>query len=620
MPIRVPYNPARFVRLSVWNGRGVGLLIAAAMANGCSAGPLAEPMVTVASKPEVVTVASHMPLEPLPKIQRAAVVAPALDVETKRVAEKPTETMTPRPTMIAPPPPPYSTVEYPTIIHPSSSVAIAIPKTTDLVGGSAKDSASNSSESLRVVLRKVSVPGGQPEWIEGKVKRGRCAFPNLKDGAYDVFYVSSAMESGDIDAKLASRHPQRRIIVEGARASLLGSIRTPVGQPEPLHAGVEVIVAAATEKTAFDGTESDRPSLGDAVTIDAVQNQSNRGWELLAKRSYYSALDEFQAAIHEVGQRLGEAEQGLSGRQVTSDWQKMLDGKTEIATQIRSEQINPIDLASKLAGYVGNQPRMAATFHGLARTYDEISRGPRPLIRDAEGLAVLAYMTAMALDPSDSVAANDLGALCYRLGWLEKAKSSLEYAATNSPRDAVAAYNLGRVCWESGEPLEAEKWWQEAISRDPDFAPAHLEYARCVLRSGGLALYPEDCRKVAESLGRVSQLHSKGSPEAVWATSVLNRLELVGRELSMNDEGLIHRQWIARLGHHDVAKVQLASRPQQTRQQAATPAHVPRIAIATAASTSTGPSLQLEPVKLESESTLRRLGHIQESKQKGRRP
>src|SRR5690606_14588718 len=69
MPIRVPYNPARFVRLSVWNGRGVGLLIAAAMANGCSAGPLAEPMVTVASKPEVVTVASHMPLEPLPKIQ-----------------------------------------------------------------------------------------------------------------------------------------------------------------------------------------------------------------------------------------------------------------------------------------------------------------------------------------------------------------------------------------------------------------------------------------------------------------------------------------------------------------------------------------------------------------------
>lgn len=597
MPSRVPHNPTmpapRPQALTTF-------LCAFLLCAGCSTGRLVE---QIAATPPPKRIQGQLRVsENLP----AAVVEDAIvhQVKHSATAAKSASLESVQPTIIAPPPPPYSTVDYPTIIHTVSTVAVAVPDVTAQDGAKTNAAEAETRKTgVRVVLRRshFDSASGQAQFYESAVKRGRGTFHNLPDGAYDVFYVTGDPNTSAAEV-VANRNPDRRIIVQSPDSPLLSSIHSSVEGDAPLR----LVQDVSPEHSRFeaDAAVSASMSLGQAVTMDAIQDRSARGWELLSKRSLYAALEQFQSAIHEVGKRMGNSSESEK-QMAATDWQNLLDGKTDVATSIRTEQLDPAELAKKLTEYVGGQKGMASTFRGLGRTYDAIGQSPRPLIRDAEGLAVLAYMTAMALDPESFQAANDLGVLCHRLGWLENAKSNLTFAAERS-QDAVAAYNLGRVYWDAGQPMEAEKWWRTAIDRDDRLAPAHLEFVRCVLRSGGLALYPQDCQSFAQSLNRIVELRPKGAPESVWASSVLQRLQLVGRELELNDDGLVHRQW---LGRYSASVIDVAARGIDSSGSNATA--VPH---------DSGPILPAGPDMTGAVPAVRRLSHLERSNQKGSRP
>jgi tetratricopeptide (TPR) repeat protein len=76
------------------------------------------------------------------------------------------------------------------------------------------------------------------------------------------------------------------------------------------------------------------------------------------------------------------------------------------------------------------------------------------------------YREAIALDPSEPVAHNDLGVLLMARHRWQDAADQLRQEIPSNPTFAVAYYNLGIVLRELGRPDDAAAQWQLALQHD----------------------------------------------------------------------------------------------------------------------------------------------------------
>lgn len=534
MPFRFPSNLARNRRRSM--PLGIAGLVVATMF-GCTANPA-----SVASKPVQANIVVARKVTG-PEGMQSSAREPKVDaIQQTAYVEESVQKTTPDVLEVIPhPPAPFAVVDYPALIYRYPCVAIAVPD---------KEAASGVGA---VVLRKVN--GTPDDCYVATVKRSRATFLNLSDGAYDVFYLANPPKNPS--EELAHRQADRRVLIEYQTASDLQNLVSSIDEPmDELESEPGFVPFEKWMQESAISPKDQRTTLGTSVMVDAVDEQTEHAWQLFRKRSHYAALRYFHTAVHDVGKRLGALRPG-DERLTSSEWQAMFDGQSQTPRLIHEGEQDPAEWADRLAAYVGNQRQMAWTLYGMAKTYDAISQSERPLISHPEGLAVICYMAAIALDPTDPHPVNDMGVLCYRLGWMQQARSALHYAAVQT-ENPTAAYNLGRVLWEIGSREEAERWWQQAIEWDPSYRAAYIELARCALRFDGVALYPDRCRQLASNLNKILELYDRQSPEWTWAASVLDRLQIVGRELRLNDPGLIHRHWYAQLGAEPEGEIQIA--------------------------------------------------------------
>lgn len=468
----------------------------------------------------------------------------------------------------------------PTVIHCQPMVTIAVP--TDLhwdpsspgdIGYLKRNEAWQCARVRAVALRKVSGTGAGQIFL-ARVVRLQARFDSLTAGAYDVHYLTGSDSSLGFEdgVEMVEDYPlpataDRRILVE---LSFVALVPTPMthGDKERLrhqnHRQKHVdprdaVETFANQSPAIHSTwRQDKPvPMPELVLANSSQDSSkensrplstlvarheDRGWELLAKQSLYAALREFQLAVHLAGDEFADArgthDHAASTRCLTAGctWQEVLDGSESVIESLRRRSIDHGRLARELADYLHGRADAAEMVLGLARTFEAISREDRPLIFGAEQMAVVGYLTACKLDARFLEPFNDLGVLYHQLGCRKEAESLLRRVGER-PIDPAFAYNLGCVLWDKGATEEAASRWKAALELDPMYVPALVALTRAQLQSDSVALYPEECRNLAERLGRITCAEPTGTRLHVEASRLLARFEVIGRELAWNEGG-----------------------------------------------------------------------------------
>jgi len=95
-----------------------------------------------------------------------------------------------------------------------------------------------------------------------------------------------------------------------------------------------------------------------------------------------------------------------------------------------------------------------------------------------------AYLALLALDPSDRVALNNLGALLHSTGYRTAARTAYAEAVARHPDDPLGHVNLGNVLFENGEFQRAREHFETALRVDPGHADAHRGLAYVLAEFG----------------------------------------------------------------------------------------------------------------------------------------
>lgn len=109
---------------------------------------------------------------------------------------------------------------------------------------------------------------------------------------------------------------------------------------------------------------------------------------------------------------------------------------------------------------------------GFYRLYDQASELAKAgdLAKSAE-----VWRQAIALEPSDARAHNNLGAVLTRLGRQREAVDSYRRAVTLKPGYSEARFNLGAALWSLGAQAEALREWEQAASLSASSDPSLLD-------------------------------------------------------------------------------------------------------------------------------------------------
>lgn len=95
-----------------------------------------------------------------------------------------------------------------------------------------------------------------------------------------------------------------------------------------------------------------------------------------------------------------------------------------------------------------------------------------------------AYLAALALDPCDRAALNELGRLLERTGFVDAARSAYRQAVAAHPNDPASHGNLAGLLLDGGDVDEARRHYQIAVELEPHNVPANACLAVIALRSG----------------------------------------------------------------------------------------------------------------------------------------
>lgn len=465
---------------------------------------------------------------------------------------------------------------FPTMMHHSSSVAIAVPcelieeaTNEDECGFVIRRATPLNTWVASVLLRKAAGPGkGAVHWRSAT--KGWAAFNDLSNGEYEVFYLSTPVQFTDVgapdipDAALAElKTPHRRIVIDLDHPADLSAIEPGVlPAVKAMKVDESEIVRSArlkvrsadrrrerieeTPATANGGRQLD---LGIRNLVNIADSRAENGWKLLREGKLAAARKEFVAAVQLVGN--GVAATDWSGSNAAPSaaelfgWKEILEVSEPVMQALRKSRVDGKMLAREMARAAGDQKAMARVYYGLAKTCDATGQSSAGVDPQAWYGAIIAYYTAMQLDDSMPEVCNDLGVLYYRLGDLKRAGDFIEHAAKADP-DPRYAYNVGRVLWDSSRRLEARDWWIKAAMAEPKSSEAVLSLARFQLSGVGGALSIADCQTLAANLGCVLKEYGPLSTQGKWAKTVLQQLEVLGYEIRLNSTSMAVRTFVAR--------------------------------------------------------------------------
>jgi Tfp pilus assembly protein PilF len=118
---------------------------------------------------------------------------------------------------------------------------------------------------------------------------------------------------------------------------------------------------------------------------------------------------------------------------------------------------------------------------------------------DGLDTAIEFYRRALAVDPDDAFALNNLGGALQRRGDLDQALQSLLRAIALQPDYGHFHYNLGIVLTALGDARQAEAAFRRAVERDPVHVEAHNNL-------GGIAFRRGDLNEAAREFGAAAQI------------------------------------------------------------------------------------------------------------------
>jgi len=118
----------------------------------------------------------------------------------------------------------------------------------------------------------------------------------------------------------------------------------------------------------------------------------------------------------------------------------------------------------------GREPIASAAMLGLGKVHAAMATETPSIASAAGAKAMVLYRTAIAADPANSMAANELGVTLARYGHLEQARDVLQQSVAISPHRA-AWRNLSMVHHQLGETLSAAQAHQRSLAAPIAFAP-----------------------------------------------------------------------------------------------------------------------------------------------------
>lgn len=465
---------------------------------------------------------------------------------------------------------------FPTMMHHSSSVAIATPcelieeaTNEDDCGFVIRRATPLNTWVASVLLRKAAGPGkGAVHWRSAT--KGWAAFNDLTNGEYEVFYLSTPVRFTEVgapdigDAALAElKTPHRRIVIDLDHPADLSAIE-PGAMPAVKVSRVDesdIVRTARMKVNSFDrrherfedtsnsSSGGRQLDLGIRNLVGIAETRADNGWKLLREGKLAAARKEFVAAVQLVGNGVAATDwKGSNAEPSTAElfgWREILEVSEPVMQALRKSRVDGKMLAREMARSAGDQKAMARTYYGLAKTCDAIGQSSAAVDPQAWYGAIIAYYTAMQLDDSMPEVCNDLGVLYYRLGDLKRGGELIEDAAKADP-DPRYAYNMGRILWDSSRRLEARDWWHKAAAAEPKSSEAVLSLARFQLSGVGGALSSADCQVLAENLGCILKEYGPLSSQGKWAKTVLQQLEVLGYEIRLNSTSLAVRTFVAR--------------------------------------------------------------------------
>jgi tetratricopeptide (TPR) repeat protein len=266
--------------------------------------------------------------------------------------------------------------------------------------------------------------------------------------------------------------------IECVTADVLPTIADQVPEQEPVETSVLSTKQPAAEKasksslpllaamTKVPSGATDWLIAGEALSPVAQQANAtiDRGFRLAEKGAYYTARTEFNQALRTVSQAMDAHFGGLlhsdalaagwvaleeaddfsthSRRGPSVDVRLIVDShQTPVLKSYSLTDVSPVVAMQyyfafaqqQLATACGSAPVASRALHGLGKIHMVLSEKSTSSERLHGPKALAFQQAALAADPANALAANELGVLLARFGKLREARTVLQHAITVSP-------------------------------------------------------------------------------------------------------------------------------------------------------------------------------------------
>lgn len=423
--------------------------------------------------------------------------------------------------------------QFPAVVHHAPTVVIAVP--CELANGRTEQGSGRPGMikplmPMQTWVRFVALHSTTEQVImrhREKVANGHARFQEIAPGSYDVYYLDEDRPVGNEEA------PHRRIIVESVREQrairpVLFSAVLDRGLPEPTRA------------------EPKQSPQWEVSVLSAAENAAVReGWNQLRLGNLFHAARTFQSIVH-------SSSLSPAGSLEAQFWQEFLDAQPIGTEALKRHGGGAAEAGRRLAAYVQERKELTAAVYGLAKAWDAVAQSPDSIVADADLVAEACYLAAAELNPRSAAVANDLGVFYWTLGRHEEGIEWLRKAAGRG-RNALYAYNFGQALFATGDTIGGTAMWRVAIARDHRWEAPWLSLLQTRLRPDSPALYEGGCRELAYDLTQA--MGDPNVPESTrrWAARTMLGLEVLGRELRLNQSPLPLRHMLGLLGAEESA-------------------------------------------------------------------
>lgn len=232
-----------------------------------------------------------------------------------------------------------------------------------------------------------------------------------------------------------------------------------------------------------------------AAVARQAQQMIQHGYELGGRGALYSARAEFIAALRTIVQALDVQAGGRAHSEALSAGLKALDEaehfvpqgsrlesdldigalvrahRTPVCKNLPEDQLLPVLVLQRYYTYAheqftaagGGEEAASMALFGLGKTYTALADQHSPAIVAAEPKAMVFHQAALATDPGNFLAANELAVLAAHYGEYATSRALLQYSIAILPHSSVWK-NLAAVHKRLGEEQLAQAAEREAVA------------------------------------------------------------------------------------------------------------------------------------------------------------